>query len=193
MKGDDGAVLDEEIVALYWERSEKAIAATQNRYGSYCYTIALRILNNHEDAEECANDTYLAAWESIPPHRPQNLSTFLGKLARRIAIDKWRRSNAGKRGGGEIVLALEELGECVPGGELPEDALQAKELTLALNRFLTTLSREERGVFVGRYWHMLSVTELAKRFGIGTEKVKSMLHRIRKKLRIFLEREGVAV
>ena len=108
---------DEEIVALYWERSEKAIAATQTRYESYCYAIASRILNNHQDAEECVNDTYLAAWESIPPHRPQSLSAFLGKLTRRIAIDKWRRSNADKRGGGEIVLALEELGECVSGRE----------------------------------------------------------------------------
>lgn len=184
---------DERIVELYWERSEKAIEETQIKYGGYCHAIAIRILNSHEDAEECVNDTYLAAWESMPPHRPKILSAFLGKLTRRISIDKWRRSNAGKRGGGEMVLALEELGECIPGGELPEDALHARELTLALNRFLASLPQEERGVFVGRYWHMLSVAELAARFGFGVEKVKSMLLRTRKKLRIFLEKEGFTV
>ena len=181
---------DCKIVDLYWERSEQAIAETGRKYGSYCLAIATSILPVREDAEESVNDTYMAAWNSMPPHRPSVLATFLGKLTRRISIDRWRRLSAEKRGGSTVMLALEELEGCIPGGTDPEKDVQAKELAEVIGRFLETLPRLERRVFLRRYFELASIQSTADSFGISVSKVKSMLHRIRGKLRLCLQKEG---
>ena len=181
---------DERIVQLYWDRSGQAIVETDRKYGSYCSSIAYGILQNREDAEESVSDTYLDAWNAMPPHRPSVLATFLGKITRRIAIDRWRSATRVKRGGGEIVLALEELEQCLAGGQSPEQEIEKKELAQAINRFLDELSLWERRVFLARYWYLDSVREIGARFGFSQSKVLSMLFRTRNKLRQQLEKEG---
>ena len=181
---------DSQIVQLYWDRSESAIAETEAKYGKYCYRIAYNILTNKEDAEESVNDTYLKAWNEIPPKRPAILSTFLGKLTRNLSIDKWRSRNAYKRGGGEIMLALEELEDCVTGTESVEASHLQHELIKAYGRFLDNLPATDRRVFLLRYWNMESVDSIAEKFGFSKSKVKSMLHRTRNKLRLLLIEEG---
>lgn len=192
MSGSEKSKSDAEIVDLYWARSESAITATADKYGSYCHAISYRILSDHADADECVNDTYLDAWNSMPPHRPSVLSTFLGKIARRISIDRWRRSHAEKRGGGEIPLALDELSEVVgsPDGGVA-DALDAQALADGVNAFLRRLPTAERRVFMCRYWHLEPIDIICERFGYSESKVKSMLSRTRAKLRVRLEEEGL--
>lgn len=181
---------DELIVQLYWDRSENAIAETAGKYGIYCYSIAYGILRSQEDAEESVNDTYLDAWNAMPPHRPSILATFLGKITRRISIDRWRSMTRVKRGGGEIALALEELEQCVAGDHSPEKEMGKKELAQAINRFLDTLPIPERRVFLARYWYLEPIGEIAARFAFSQSKVTSMLMRTRRKLRGQLEKEG---
>lgn len=182
---------DERIVELFWTRSESAISETSAKYGKYCHAVAYRILSSEEDAKECVNDTYLDAWNSMPPHRPAILSTFLGKITRRIAIDRWRSRDAKKRGGGEAAITLEELAECVSSGHDVEREVEEKELLEALNAFLGRLSVDERDVFLCRYFFLLPVSEICDKFGFGQSKVKSMLSRTRKKLRDFFVKEGL--
>ena len=182
---------DQHIVDLYWARDEEAIRHTADRYGQYCYAIAYNILSVREDSEECVNDTYLDAWNSMPPHRPNVLSAFLGKITRRIAIDRWRVSRAQKRGGGEMALALDELSECVAAQSDVTREAETLEVAAGVQRFLGTLSDTERRIFVRRYWHMEPIADLAERFGFGQSRVKSMLHRTRAKLRRYLEEEGL--
>lgn len=181
---------DEHIVALYWSRSETALKETEAKYGSYLTAIAHNILLDREDAQECVNDTYHDAWNSMPPHRPSILSTFLGKITRRISIDRWRKRNAGKRGGGELTLALEELEDCVSGYGSVEDEIERKELEKLFNDFLNTLPVTERRIFLCRYWYMESIQTIARHFGFSQSKTASMLHRTRAKLRAVLEKEG---
>ena len=181
---------DELIVKLYWERSEKAIAETDLKYGSYCTRIAYNILQSKEDAEESVNDTYMDAWNSMPPHRPSILATFLGKITRRIAIDRWRAMNRIKRGGGEVTLALDELEECIAGSQNVEKEIEGKELAQAINRFLDGLPIPERRVFLSRYFFLDSTQEIAERYRFSQSKVISMLYRMRMKLRRQLEKEG---
>lgn len=182
---------DHEIVALYWARSEQAIAETQRKYGAYLMGIALRILGDRRDAEECVSDGCHGAWNAMPPHRPAVLSAFLGKLTRRAAIDRFRMRTAEKRGGGELPLALEELGECVGGGAEIEDELERRELAEAVRRFLAALPETERSVFLSRYWYCESGRDIARRFGFTESKTAAMLHRTRGKLRAALEQEGM--
>lgn len=181
---------DDRIVALYWSRSEAAITETAAKYGSYLRSISFSILGSREDAQECVNDTYHGAWNAMPPHRPSVLSAFLGKITRRISIDRWRKRNAEKRGGGELPLALEELEECVSGSGSVEDEVQRKELEQLLDRFLDALPVTERRVFLRRYWYLDSVQSIARQFGFSRSKTASMLHRPRAKLRALLEKEG---
>lgn len=181
---------DTSIVELYWLRSETAITETASKYGRYCYAIAYSILHNPEDADESVNDTYLGAWNSMPPHRPSMLSSFLGKITRRISINKWQKSSADKRGGGEINIALDELCECVPTALNTEQAVQVRELVRAINSFLRSLSPTERDVFVCRYWLLVSIKDISEKFGFGQSKVKTMLHRTRKRLQTYLQEEG---
>jgi len=183
---------DERIVELYWSRSERAIDETASKYGGYLNSISFNILASREDAQECVNDTYHDAWRSMPPHRPSMLATFLGKITRRISIDRKRRQTAEKRGGGELTLALEELGDCVSGGGEAASELERRELVRLVNRFLETLPAAERRVFICRYWYMDPIADIAHRFGFSQSKTASMLHRTRGKLRTLLEKEGFA-
>ena len=181
---------DKTIVDLFWTRSENAISETDKKYGRYCRSIAHNILSNDEDAEECVNDTWLGAWNSIPPHRPAVLSTFLGKLTRRISLNRWKAQHAQKRGGGEIAIALEELSEIVPASGGVEEELEGKELSAAINVFLSTLPETERDVFVCRYWFLTSITDISRIFRFSQSKTKSTLYRTREKLKRFLSEEG---
>ena len=180
---------DNQIIALYFRRSEQAIVETDQKYGPYCFRIASSILSSPEDGEECVSDTYLTAWKSIPPNRPAHLAPFLGKIARHIALDRWRRHFAQKRGGGEVALALEELEDCIPGSDTPEDALRRKEFREGLNRFLASLPEQERMIFVSRYWYLRSIREISQATGQSESSIKTRLFRTRSKLRTFLEKE----
>ena len=184
---------DCQIVDLYWNRDQQAITETDRKYRSYCSSIARNILAIQEDAEEAVNDTWLGAWNAMPPHRPEKLSGFLGKLTRRISLNKWESARAAKRGGGEPELALEELSACIPSARDVEKELEAAELTQILNRFIKSLPQSERRVFLCRYWYLESVSDIAARFGFSQSKVKSMLFRTRNKLRAVLEKEGIVV
>ena len=185
---------DDGIVELYWARSAQAIPATDAQYGRYCRRIACNILRCAEDAEECVNDAYLAAWNSIPPHRPANLAAFLGKLTRRIALNRLSRRNAAKRGG-EAALSIDELAECLPAGRTVEQEveqeMQAKALSRAISRYLYALPREKRRVFVCRYWYCSSVKEISALFGFSETKTANMLSRIRSGLKRALEKEAL--
>ena len=165
------------------------ICICHNKYGSYCYKIAYSILANREDSEESVSDAYLSAWNIIPPRKPVKLSTFLGKLTRNISIDRWRKTNAKKRGNGEVDIALDELSECVSGQQSVEDAVMQKEVIACLNRFLVALSDDERTVFLCRYWYVNSLEEIASKTGFSVVKIKSMLHRTRGKLSRQLDKE----
>ena len=180
---------DAKIVDLFWQRSEAAIMETDKKYGRYCQTIAYNILQNAEDTEECLDDTYMSAWNSMPDKRPQNLCPFLSRIVRNFALKRVRDKTRLKRGGGESELCLEELNECIPSGLDPVRELEAKELGRLLNDFLTGLSKSERRVFLSRYFYMLSVAETAARLGFSQSKVKSMLFRTRKRLLVFLQEE----
>ena len=182
---------DKRIVELYWDRDESAIQETADKYGGYLYTIAMNVLAFHEDAEESVNDTYNDAWNSMPPHRPSILATFLGKITRRLSIDKWRARNAAKRGASQTAMVLEELEYCVSGGNDVAETAEAKELTRFINDFLTDLPETDRSVFLCRYWYMDPIESIAKQFGFSQSKVTSMLFRTRKKLRSLLEKEGL--
>lgn len=181
---------DAEIVALYLARSEQALVETQAKYGSYCHAIALRLLGDNGEAEEAVNDALLAAWNAIPPHCPEKLSAFLGKLTRRNAVNRCLARSAEKRGGGETVLCLDELGECLPAGGGPECELAGKELSAAVSRWLRTLRREKRRAFVLRYWYALPVKDIAAQFGWSATKTTNLLSRLRTGLKTFLEKEG---
>ena len=184
---------DSTIVVLYWARDEEAIRQTQIKYGRDCYAIAYSILRSREEAEECENDTYLDAWRSMPPHKPQMLSAFLGKITRRISLDKWRRSTAEKRGGGEVSLSLSELADCIPDSKSIDENLQAEELAKLIDTFLRTLPPTERNIFMCRYWYFDTVADIAKQFGYGQSKVKTTLLRTRRKLKTYLEKEEIFV
>lgn len=183
---DDKAILD-----LYWSRSESAISETDAKYGAYCFCIAYNILNNREDSEESVSDTYMAAWNSMPPKRPAILSAFLGKMTRYISLDHWKKRSRLKRGGGEMDLCLEELGDCVSGQESTEDKVIRRETISAVNRFLDTLSETERTVFLCRYWYLESVKDIAERFGLNPNRTSVMLRRVRQKLNAQLAKEGL--
>ncbi|MBQ7354920.1 MAG: sigma-70 family RNA polymerase sigma factor [Clostridia bacterium] len=182
---------DERIVDLYFARSEEAIAETAARYGSYCKTIASSILASNEDTEECVNDTWLKAWNSIPPARPGSLKAYLAKITRNLAIHRREKERAEKRGGGEIPLVLSELAECVPDQSTVEDGFSKVALADVLNRFLSGLPREKRIVFLRRYWYNASVAEIAGDMGLTEAKVKSILHRLRGQLKLLLEKEEI--
>lgn len=182
---------DQKIIDLYWSRSESAISESNQKYGKYCYSIAYNILTNNEDAEECVSDTYMAAWKAMPPQRPSILATFLGKITRNLSIDCWRSRSRYKRGGGEIILALEELEECVSDSQTVEKAYEQKLIALVFNRFLESLQETERQIFLCRYWYLDSIADIANYYGFSNSKVTSMLYRTRKKLRAVLKKEDL--
>nr|WP_325212242.1 sigma-70 family RNA polymerase sigma factor [uncultured Oscillibacter sp.] len=178
------------IIDLYWSRNPEAIRQTGEKYGGYCRSIARNILPDRRDAEECVNDTWLKAWNAMPEDRPNRLAQYLGKITRNVAFDRWRTNRTEKRGGGELLLVLDELAECVS----PADTLQALEtveLEAAVNRFLRALPERECGVFLRRYWFTEPMADIAKRYGMRETTVRTSLFRSREKLRLYLEKEGL--
>ena len=184
---------DSLIIDLYWQRDQAAIAETQSKYGHYCHAIANNILHNHEDAEETVNDTYIGAWNAMPPPRPVIRSACLGKITRQISLKKLRGRTAMKRGGGETAEAFHELEECIPAGQDIDAELEAKELAAVIDSFLGTLPTDERRVFLCRYWYFDSINDISSRFGFRQSKVKMMLKRTRDKLLVRLQKEDIWV
>ena len=182
---------DKQIVALYWERSEKAISETSKKYGKYCSYIAYNILHNREDCEECVNDTYMKAWNAMPPQRPNRLSTFLGKITRNLSLNRYEKYTAQKRGAGQIEFVLEELQECVPASDYVEQSIDDMALTEIINNFLATLPAETRKFFVRRYWYLSTIREIASDYTVSESKVKMSLMRTRNELKMVLEKEGI--
>mgnify|MGYP002734906121 CR=1 FL=1 len=184
---------DEAIVCLYWQRNESAIRETERKYDRYLTKIAMNILADREDSRESVNDTYLAAWNSMPPHRPGVLSTYLGKITRRISIDRFRYRTREKRRQSEYEISLSELGDCVSGGNTTEEAVNGKLLADAIGIWLRLQPEENRNLFLCRYYFLDSLQEVAKNCGITESKCKTVLFRMRKSLKEYLEKEGFVV
>lgn len=184
---------DKEIIHLFRNRSEEAIHETAKKYGKYCHYIAYNILFNEQDSEECVNDTYLNAWDSIPPQNPVRLSTYLGKITRNLALNKWAYYHADKRGKGQVSIALEELQECISSADVVEKVVEEIHFSDIFNRFLASLSRKKRVIFLRRYWYLSSIKEICTDFHMSESKVKMMLMRLRNEFRVFLEKEGVSL
>lgn len=184
---------DAEIVDLYWARDERAIGETQERYGGYCYSIAWHILYDREDADECVNDTWLRAWNAMPPGRPGRLALFLGTITRNLSLDRWKGKRTRKRGGGEMELALEELAECIPDARSTEDAVATAELERLIDAFLHSLPEKDCNIFLRRYWYVEEYAEIAERYALKLGTVKTSLFRTRNKLKRYLEKEGIVL
>lgn len=184
---------DEAIVSLYWQRNESAIRETERKYDRYLTKIAMNILADREDSRESVNDSYLAAWNSMPPHRPGVLSTYLGKITRRISIDRFRYRTREKRRQSEYEISLSELGDCVSGGNTTEEAVNGKLLADAIGIWLRLQPEENRNLFLCRYYFLDSLQEVAKHCGITESKCKTVLFRMRKSLKEYLEKEGFVV
>lgn len=182
---------DQQIIELYWQRSEEAIAQTARKYGRYCHTIAYNILQNECDSDECVNDTYMRTWNSIPPRRPALLSALLAAITRNLALDRYKHNVAQKRGGGQVQLALDELYECIPAGKSEEELIESRVLTDALNRFLGGLPERTRRIFMLRYWYLCSVGKIAQSMGLSESGVKMSLLRSRRQLKAMLQKEGI--
>ena len=182
---------DEKIINLLWQRSERAIEGIDQKYGRYCFSLSHRILNNLQDAEECVSDTYLATWNQIPPKRPGSLPAFLARITRNLSISRWRSLSAQMRGGGEIQIALDELEECIAGPLDLDQELERRELESRIQIFCKELPRQDRIVFLKRYYFLSTVPEISEETGFSQSKVKSILYRSREKLRKQLEKEAL--
>lgn len=180
---------DCEIVRLYYQRDERAIAETDQKYGAYCRYIADRILCDPSDAQEIVNDTYVKVWQTVPPNLPTSLKFYVGMLCRQLSINRYEARAAEKRGK-EIPLVLDELQACIPDKSSGEDLADTLALRDALNRFVKSLDERARLIFVRRYWYSSSVSEIAKGVGMKENTVSAVLLRVRKKLKIFLTKEG---
>lgn len=183
---------DSAIIDLYWSRDQRAIEETAGKYGSFLHALAWNILRSHGDTEECVNDTYLRAWNAIPPARPAAFRAWLGRIARNLSLDRWKAERTQRRGGGAEVL-LGELEECVPAPRGMEQQLEDREIAALISAFLRRLPAESRRVFLRRYWYGQELAEIAAEQGCGVGKVKSSLFRTRKALRAYLEEEGIAL
>lgn len=184
---------DKRIVELYWQRDETAIRETEQKYGPYLTKIAYNILSDLEDSKESVNDTYMKAWNSMPPHKPSILSTYLAKITRQVSIDIIRKRTSMKRQATEYAASLEELEDCIPAGETPEQFVELHLLAEAIASYLRTLSPQARNTFVGRYYFMDPIGDIAGYYGMSKSKVESMLHRTRKGLKAYLEKEGFSI
>ena len=183
---------DQDIIDLYWKRDERAIQETSDKYGSFLLYLAGNILDIHEDAEECVNDTYEKAWNSIPPEKPKFLRAWLGRVVRNAALNRWDKNHAKKRYAGMEVM-LDELEECIPDLRSVEDEMEAAALGNVISAWLRTLSREDRALFVRRYWNGEALDSLAKEFHIPSGKLAQRMYRLRNSLKKALEQEGVIV
>lgn len=184
---------DERIVELYWNRDESAVAETQSKYGRYLTKIAYNILTDMEDSLESVNDTYMQAWKSIPPHYPSELSTFLAKITRHIAIDMLRKKSRDKRIPSEYTFSISELEDCIAENGSVEQQIEAKELGKVISAYLKTISPEARRLFVGRYFYMDSLKDVSSYCNMSESKAKSMLYRTRCGLKTYLEKEGYKI
>ena len=182
---------DQEIIALYWAKEERAISATAEKYGSYCHTIAYNILYDRFEAEECVNDTYLGAWNSIPPQRPSRLAAFLGKITRNLALNRYKRNHAAKRGGGQVEIALSELENCIPNVKGVEQVVEEALLVSVINRFLYAQAKTKRNIFILRYWFLYPIRDIADMYGERESKIKALLFRMRNELKKLLEKEDI--
>lgn len=184
---------DSTLLKLYFARNELAVEATEEKYGAYCHAIAYRILGDEEDAEETVNDTWLQAWNSIPPQQPRYFRAYLAKLTRNLAFDRYRKLTAEKRGGTSLCAALEELESCLPSEETAESALDGKELRASIEAFLNTLSSREEEIFLRRYFYVEQIADIAAHFDLKESNVLTILSRTRKKLKKNLTKEGYSV
>ncbi len=182
---------DDQIVELYFARSESAISETDKKYGRYCRYIANQILANDADAEEIVNDTYLKTWNTVPPNRPDPLKGYVGTISNQLAVNRYYENCAAKRGGGQLQLVFDELSECVSGED--DDFTDELALCDSINRFLAGLPKKSRNIFVRRYWYASSVTDIAKEYGMRENSVSVLLLRTRQRLKAFLEKEGFTV
>lgn len=180
---------DSQIIELYWRRDEAAIAETRQKYGAFCYGIAKNILSVHEDAEECVNDTWHRAWDAIPPQRPVKLRAWLGKVVRNLALHRWEKNRAQKRDAGMTQL-LGELEECIPSPQSVERQIEEAELAEYISAWLRTLDREDRVLFVRRYWNGTPLQELAREWSLSPARLAQRMFRLRGRLRTTLEKEG---
>ena len=176
---------DYKIVDLYWAREERAIAETEKKYGRMLHSLSYSLLSSFEDAEECVNDTYIGAWNTMPSARPMYLGPYLSKITRRLSIDRWRHDHRAKRGG--MALVIEELTDCIPDENTPMAEYERGLLRGELNAFLATLNEEKRAMFVRRYFFAQPLSQIAEEMGVGEAKVKVTLHRLRDQLKIRLE------
>ncbi len=182
---------DETIVQLLWDRKEQGLEDMSAKYEKYCFSISCRIVNDKEDAKECVNDTWLNAWNSIPPSRPYNLAGYLAKLVRNISINCYNKKHTLKRGGDNIVVALDELSECIDSGSRVEESLELKLITDIITDFLASQDKTKRWIFLQRYFYMAEIKEIADRLEIKQGTVKSVLYRMRKQLKKWLEKEAI--
>ena len=180
---------DSKIISLFWERSEAAIEQTAKKYGKYCFQISYNILSNSEDSEECVNDTYLRAWESIPPRKPANFKAFLAKITRNLSLNLYEKEFAKKRGGGQTVFILDELSQCA----VSDFSISSYDFGNILNEFLKTLSLQNRRIFVKRYFYALPICDIAKTEQMSENRVSVSLFRLRAKLKNILEKEGISI
>lgn len=184
---------DSQIVALYWARSQDAIARTAEKYGGYCHHIAYGILRNQQDSEECVSDTWLRTWNALPPQKPVSLGAFVARITRNLALDRYRKSHAAIRGGGQVHLAMEELEWALPSRDPMAELTDAAVLTAALERFLDGLSQRKRHIFLLRYWYFRSPREIGEQLALPKNTVSSALRRMRLELKEFLQQEGIDV
>ena len=184
---------DNKIIELYWLRDENAIQESTQKYGVYCKSIALRILNNMKHSEECVNDTWLNAWNAMPPQKPDALRIFLGSITRNLSLNRVRDLSREKRGGNQAVIALDELADCVPDTASPEKVLEDREITEAINTWLHSLEKEKRVAFLRRYWYCDSLSEVSTRMGWTESKTNSLLRRLRLSLKEHLILEGITL
>ena len=181
---------DAGIIALYWARSEQAIAETRDKYGGYCYGIAINLLRSPEDAEETVSDTWHAAWNAMPPERPLSLRAWLGRVVRNLSLSRWNREHRQKRDPGMTEL-LSELEDCLPSPVTVEGTMEAKELGRALDEWLGRLSREDRRLFLRRYWYGVPLQTLAREQKLSPARLAQKMLRLRRSLRAALEKEGI--
>lgn len=181
---------DNEIVDLYWKRNEQAIKETDDKYGAYCLKISLNILGDTSDSEENVSDTYLQTWSSIPPQRPNLLKAFLAKIARNLALNKYKAAHTQKRYASEFAISLDELDICIPSKITVEDEVGMAQLSKCISDFLYQQSADARGVFVCRYFYCEPIKDIAVRFGYSHSKIKSLLMRTRTRLKTYLQKEG---
>ena len=184
---------DREIIGLFEARNEDAVSETEKKYGSYCFACAKNILGNEEDAKETVSDTYLSVWNSIPPQKPENLKAFAAKICRNLALNKIRKENAKKRGGGETEVVFDEISEFVSGKDNPEIKIEQKELAKEIDCFLEKLPEEKRKIFILRYWYFESVEKIAKRTGKTENSIRNLLFRERKSLKKYLVERGFEI